>query len=143
MLHVGLWAEDGGGVDAEAGVDDDLEVRAVGAPPHLPGASQRLRVRLCGASDHRAGVEQEAGEHGVGVEDGLGGQELQQVQAPHAPLLYHLRILAVEILGGQKLRELAVEVELLVDQGQLLKKLLELGKPEQIILLFFWYVKCN
>ena len=115
MLHVGFRAEDGGGVDAEAG--GDLKVRAVGAPPDLPGASQRLRVRLCGASDHRAGVKQEAGKHGVGVEDGLGGQELQQGQAPDAPLLYHLRILAVEILGGEKLRELAVEVELLVDQG--------------------------
>ena len=56
----------------------------------------------------------------MGVEDGLGGQELQQGEAPDAPLLYNFRILAVEILCGEKLRELAVEVELLVDQGQLL-----------------------
>lgn len=66
----------------------------------------------------------------MGVEDGLRGEELQQGQAPDASLLYDLRLLAIEILGGQKLWELAVEVELLVDQRQLLVKLLELRKPE-------------
>ena len=93
-------------------------------------ASEGLRVCLGCASDHWARVKQEAGEHGVGVEDGLRGEELQQGQAPDASLLYDLRLLAIEILGGQKLRELAVEVELLVDQRQLLVKLLELREPE-------------
>ena len=58
------------------------------------------------------------------------GEKLQQGQAPDASLLYDLRLLAVEILDGEKLRELAVEVKLLVDQRQLLVKLLKLGKPE-------------
>ena len=133
MLHVGIRGEHGGGVDAEAGGDGDLEVGAGGAPPDLgSGASERLRVRLGRASDHGAGVKQKAGEHGMSVEDGLRGQKLQQGQAPDSPLLYDLRLLAVEILGGEKIRELAVEVELLVDQGQLLVKLLELGKPEKL-----------
>ena len=92
-------------------------------------ASEGLRVCLGCASDHWARVKQEAGEHGVGVEDGLRCEELQQGQAPDASLLYDLRLLAIEILGGKKLRELAVEVELLVDQRQLLVKLLELREP--------------
>ena len=66
----------------------------------------------------------------MGVEDGLRGEKLQQGQAPDASLLYDLRLLAVEILDGEKLRELAVEVKLLVDQRKLLVKLLKLGKPE-------------
>ena len=111
MLHVGLRGEHGGGVDAEAGSDGDLEVGAGGAPPDLGSwAPERLSVRLGSASDHGASVEQEAGEHGVGVEDGLRGQKLQQGQAPDSPLLYDLRLLAVEILGGEEIRELAVEV---------------------------------
>ena len=111
MLHVGLRGEHGGGVDAEAGGDGDLEVRAGGAPPDLGSwTSERPRVSLGRTSDHGTGVKQEAGEHGVGVEDGLRGQKLQQGQAPDSPLLYDLRLLAVEILGGEEIRELAVEV---------------------------------
>ena len=73
--------------------------------------------------------EHSPGEGGVCVEHGLAGHPLQQRQAPLPPLLDHPRLLAVEILGGEVLGEHAVQVQLLVHQGQLLVQLLELGEP--------------
>ena len=76
-----------------------------------------------------SGPEHSPGEGGVCVEHGLAGHPLQQRQAPLPPLLDHPRLLAVEILGREVLGEHAVQVQLLVHQGQLLVQLLELGEP--------------
>ena len=94
------------------------------------GEKSKLLLKDCKqCSGQVGGPEHSPGEGWVCVEHGLAGHPLQQRQAPLPPLLDHPRLLAVEILGREVLGEHAVQVQLLVHQGQLLVQLLELGEP--------------
>ena len=67
----------------------------------------------------------------MSVEDGLGSDELQEVETPDSPALYNIRLLPIEVACLQSLGKLTVQIELLVYQRQRLVQSLKLRKPDE------------